>query len=71
MGDEHGIDITGHTRGIVSQGHRSAANDEHVRDDPPADKPLAQGSERPLKLRPAKQNASGLVHAASRSLADR
>lgn len=67
MGDEQGIDITGHTRGIVSQGHRSAANDEHVRNDAPADKPLAQGSETPAQARPAKQNASGLVRAASRS----
>ncbi len=71
VGNEQGIDITRHTRGIVGQGHRSAADDEHVRDEASAYKPLTQGSEGPLKLCPAKQNASGLAHAASRSLTDR
>ncbi len=66
-----GIDIAGDARGIVGQRHGSAADNEHVRDDASAGQPLAQGTESPFQLGPAKKDIVGLAHAASRSLAER
>src|SRR5579862_8118113 len=68
---EHGIDITSHASGVVSQGHRGTAHDEHVRYDAPAGQALAERREGSLDLCPAKQNGARFGHAASRSLADR
>ena len=60
-----------HAASVVRQSHSGAAHDEHVCYDSPADKALAQRSECPFKLYPAKQDAVSLAHAASRSLADK
>jgi hypothetical protein len=68
---EHGIDITSHASGVVSQGHRGTANDEHVCHDAPAGQALAKRREGSLDLCPAKEYVARLRHAASRSLADR
>src|SRR5579863_1905793 len=68
---EHGIDITSHASSVVSQGHRGAPHDEHVRHDAPAGQAIAERREGSLDLCPAKQNVARFGHAASRSLADR
>ena len=68
---EHGIDITSHASGVVSQGHRGTAHDEHVRHDAPAGQALPEYREGSLDLCPAKENVMRLGHAASKSLTDR
>src|SRR6266516_1268888 len=50
---------------------KAPAHDEYVRDDTPAGKTLAQGSESLLQFCPAKEDIVSLAHAASRSRADR
>lgn len=67
---EHGIDIACHPLGVVSQGHRRTADDEHIGDDTAHGKPLAQSSEGPLQLIAPEQDIVGLDRAASRSRAD-
>ena len=57
--------------GVVSQGHGRAAHNKHICDDAPAGQALTQDGEGPLKFRPAEEDIVRLVHAASRSLADR
>jgi len=69
--DKQGVDITRHAVGVIGERHSGSANDKYVRDHASSEQTLAQGSECPLKLGPAKQDATGLAHAASRSLADR
>jgi hypothetical protein len=71
MRHEHGIDIACHASGIVCQGHGSTTDDEYVGNDIPADKPLAQGGEGAFKFSPSQEDIVALVHAASKSLADR
>ena len=63
------IDIAGHAVGVVSEGHRGAANDENVSDDTSPGQALPQSSESALKFCPAKENIVSLAHAASRSRA--
>jgi hypothetical protein len=68
---EHRIDITGDAGSVVGQGHSGAAHNEYVRHDASADEALTERGECPFKLCPAEEDAVGLAHAASRSLADR
>ncbi len=69
--DKQGVDIARHPVGVIGERHGGATNDKYVRDYASSEQALAQGSECPLELGPAKQDAAGLAHAASRSLADR
>jgi hypothetical protein len=69
--DEHGIDITSHASGVVSQCHSGTAHDEHVRHDASAGQALPEGREGSLDLCPVEENVTRLGHAASRSLAGR
>jgi len=69
--DKQGVDITRHPVCVIGERHGCAANDKYVRDYASSEQALTQGSKCPLKLSPAKQDATGLAHAASRSLADR
>ena len=45
--------------GVVGQGHRRAADDEHIRNHTSAGKALAEGGESLLQLGPAKQDIAG------------
>lgn len=71
MWHEPRIDIAGHARGVIRQGHGGTADNKHVRDNASAGQALAQGGESPFKLSPAHKDVIGLAHAASRSLAAR
>jgi azurin len=61
------VDVTGDARGVLGQGHGSAADHEYVRDDTPAGQALAQGGESAFHLGPAEKDIVSFGHAASRS----
>jgi hypothetical protein len=68
---KHCVDVAGYAVGVVGQGHRGATDDEYVGHDVRPCLALAQGSEGSLELGPAEDDVVGVVHAASRSWADR
>ena len=68
MGYEQRVNIAG---GVVGEGHRCSADDEHVRDYASAHQALTKVSERSFELSPVEQDVSGLGHAASKSAAAR
>jgi hypothetical protein len=68
---EQRIDVAGDAGGVISQCHRRPADDEDVGDYAALHKPIAEGGERPLDLRPVEENTPRFGHAASRSAAER
>ena len=69
---EHGIDITSHASGVVSQGAIAAPPTTNTSATTPLRAKRSPGArEGSLDLCPAKQNVARFGYAASRSLADR
>ena len=52
VGHEKRVDIASHAGGIIGEGHRGSADDEHVGDYAPAHQAVPESSERSFELCP-------------------
>ena len=71
MRHEPRVNVAGHPRGVIGQGHRGTTHNEHIRYNTPAGKPLAEGRKGPFEVSPAEKDIARIAHAASRSRPDR
>jgi hypothetical protein len=65
-GPEYGVDVACRSAGVVGQGHRRAAEDMKVGDDPAPGQPAAEASEGVLDSGSVEQRIAG-AHATSSS----